>query len=135
MEQLEMTGSWFGLVWPTGNVAELIWVSAPGLRAEWAVARVRSSLSVWITSALLPATRSYHMACSPLASAVIQGWKRSLIVVGLRAPLMTCGVLQVLFPSREKLRKTRVAFASLPPTPAGRSFHPAQRIPFGSIAC
>src|SRR5579859_1615601 len=128
-----MTGSCCGLVWTTGKVTELSLVSLPATGAEWDVARVRSSLSVWITSTVLPATRSYHMACRPLASAVIHGWKRSLIVVVLTAPLMTCGVLQVLFPSREKLKKMRVALESPPPTPPGRSFHAAYKMPFGSM--
>src|SRR5215467_8651587 len=132
-----MIGSWLGLVCTTGKVTELSICSGPVTAgALVAVARDRSSLSVWITSGAvepLPATRSYHMTCRPLASAAIQGWKWSFMRAVSGAGLMTWGVLQVLFPSREKLRKMRVALLVGPPTPSGRSFHTAYRTPLGSM--
>src|SRR6266702_662612 len=132
-----MMGSWLGLVCTTGNVTELSICSGPVTAGGVvAVARDRSSLSVWITSGALeplPATRSYHMTCSPCASAAIQGWNRSFMRAVLGAGLMTWGALQVLFPFSEKLRKMRVALLLPPPTPAGRSFHTAYRTPLGSM--
>src|SRR5215470_3032254 len=128
-----MIGSWLGLVCTTGNVTALSICSGPVTAgAVVAVARDRSCLLVWITSTVLPGTRSYHMTCSPPPSAAIQGWKRSFMIAVSRAGLMTCGVLQVLFPSLEKLRKMRVALLLPPPTPSGRSFHTAYRTPLGS---
>src|SRR5215470_18267516 len=132
-----MIGSWLGLVCTTGNVTELSMCSGPVTAGGLvAVARDRSSLSVWITSGALvplPATRSYHMTCSPCASAAIQGWNRSFMMAVSGAGLMAWGVLQVWFPSREKLRKMRVALLLAPPTPSGRSFHTAYRTPLGSM--
>src|SRR6266849_2112541 len=110
-----MMGSWLGLVCTTGKVTELSICSGPVTAGGLvAVARDRSSLSVWITSGALeppPGTRSYHMTCSPCSSAAIQGW----------------------IPSREKLRQMRVALLWPPPTPLGRSFHTAYKVPLGSM--
>src|SRR5215470_15828432 len=132
-----MMGSWLGLVCTTGKVTELSICSGPVTAGGLvAVARDRSSLSVWITSGALepvPATRSYHMTCRPFASAAIQGWNRSFMRAVSGAGLMTWGALQVLFPSREKERKMRVALLVPPPTPPGRSFHTAYRTPWGSM--
>src|SRR5262250_1835236 len=132
-----MIGSWLGLVCTTGNVTELSICSGPVTAGGLvAVARDRSSLPVWITSgavAPLPATRSYHMTCRPLLSAAIQGWNRSFMMAVSGAGLMAWGVLQVWLPSREKLRKIRVALLVPPPTPAGRSFHTAYKIPLASM--
>src|SRR5713101_2837646 len=132
-----MMGSWLGLVCTTGKVTELSICSGPVTAGGLvAVARDRSSLSVWITSGALepaPATRSYHMTCSPWSSAALQGWNRSFMVAVLGAGLMSWGMLQVLFPSREKLRKMRVALLLPPPTPFGRSFHTAYKVPLGSM--
>src|SRR5260370_40283866 len=112
-------GSWVGVVCTIGK-ATVLSVSSPfDLGPEVAVARLRSSLLVWTWSTGAPGTRSYHMAWSPLLSAVIQGWKRSFIVARLRLPLICCGVLHVLLPSREKLRKILVALVLPAPTPLG----------------
>src|SRR6266699_3519354 len=48
-------------------------------------------------------------------------------------PLITWGVLHVRLPSREKLRKTLVAFELPPPGPWGRSFQTAYSVPLASI--
>src|SRR5216683_2448669 len=116
-----MIGSWLGFVWSIGKVTVLSFVSPADVGPRVAVARLRSSLLVWIRSTGVPGTRSYHIACRPLASAVIHGWKRSFMVARFGAALICCGALQCWFPSREKLRKIRVAFELFPPTPFGRS--------------
>src|SRR5712691_1541759 len=127
-----MIGSWLGLVWSIGKETVLSFVSPVDEGPRVAVARLRSSLLVWIRSTGVPGTRSYHIACRPLASAVIHGWKRSFMVVRFGAALICCGALQCWFPSREKLRKIRVAFELSPPTPFGRSFQAAYSTPFWS---
>src|SRR5258707_15521245 len=118
-----MTGSCCGLVCTIGKATVLSVTSPVGFGPAVAVARLRSSLLVWIRSTGVPGTRSYHMTCSPVPSAVIQGWKRSFIVTGVGLALICCGVLHVLLPSSEKLRKILVALALPPPTPAGRAVH------------
>src|SRR5712692_4122452 len=132
-----MMGSWLGLVCTTGKITELSICSGPVTAGGLvAVARERSSLSVCITSGALeplPGTRSYHMTCSPCSSAAIQGWNRSFMMAVLGAALMSWGALPVLFPSRAKLRKRRVALLVPPPTPVGRSFHTAYKVPLGSM--
>src|SRR5712692_5073660 len=128
-----MIGSWFGFVWITGKVVELICVSAPAIGASVGVARVRSSLSVRSMSSVVPLTRSYHIACRPLASAASHGWKRSLMWSAATVPEIACGLLQVTLLSREKLRKIRVALLLPPPGPSGRSFQAMYRVPFASL--
>ena len=87
---------------------ELLGHDSVGMPAR-VVASVRSTLSVWIRLTGAARTRSYHMACTPEASVVIHGWKRSFIVRVSRLTLITCGALQVPLPSRETLMKIRVA--------------------------
>src|SRR5260370_32370661 len=100
-----MVGSCCGLVCTIGKATVLSFPSPLGDGPTLAVARLRSSLLVWIRSTGVPSTRSYHMACSPVLSVVIQGWKRSFIVTVSGLALIGCGVLHVSLPSREKLRK------------------------------
>src|ERR1700745_124656 len=124
-----MIGSCCGVVCTIGKATVLRVTSPVGDGPTVAVARLRSSLLVWIRSTAVAGTLSYPMACSPVLSAVIQGWKRSFIVTVLGLALICCGVLHVLLPSREKLRKILVALALSPPTPSGRSFQTAYRMP------
>src|SRR5260370_33054837 len=128
-----MTGSCGGLVCTVGKATVLSVPSPVGFGPAVAVARLRSSLLVWIRSTGVPGTRSYHMTCSPVPSAVIQGWKRSFIVTVVGPALICCGMLHVLLLSREKLRKILVALVLSPPTPPGRSFQTASRTPFCSM--
>src|SRR6266516_1473372 len=104
-----MIGSCCGLVCTIGKATALSFTSPVGIGPAVAVARLRSSLLVWIKLTEVPGTRSYHMAWSPVPSAMIQGWKRSFIVTVLGLELICCGALQVLLPSREKLRKILAA--------------------------
>src|SRR6266851_1139910 len=114
-----MIGSCCGLVCTIGKATVLSFTSPVDDGPALAVA--------WIRSTEVPGTRSYHMACSPVLSVVIQGWKRSFIVtvLGLALALICCGVLHVLLPSREKLKKILVALVLSPPTPPERSFQTA----------
>src|SRR6266849_1877357 len=130
-----MIGSCCGLVCTIGKATVLSLTSPAGDGPTVAVARLRSSLVVWIRSTGVRGrgTRSYHMACSPAPSVVIQGWKRSFIVTVLGLALICCGVLHVLLPSREKLRKILVALALSPPTPLRRSLQTAYRTPRWSM--
>src|SRR5712692_12005939 len=103
-----MIGSCCGLVCTIGKATVLSFTSPVDDGPALAVARLRSSLLVWIRSTEVPGTRSYHIACSPVPSVVIQGWKRSFIVtvLGLALALICCAVLMVLLRSAGRSRKS-----------------------------
>jgi hypothetical protein len=65
------------------------------------------------------------MAWRPEASLVSHGWTRSSSWVLDTGPLITSGLLHVLFWSMEKLRRMREALSGPPPKPLGRSCHMA----------